>query len=296
MRICFLLSLVFFGAVSNSYSAPQFWNSEVEPTYTSELKLFEVYDESVNFQPGLNLYPEAGTLTDLFGTKGSQLCAPVAITHAFNFLKNSRQPNFPQLASVPDLDQDGTSDSYRDQIRHFFNICGTDREEGTRYQETIGCMKSFIENSGYNSWAYIIGPHARYASPGNDLSAFQRAIAIDHIRYYVGSQAAVIMGVGWYVFNSTTQMWERSGGHFFNIYGYDFNASWANEKVVLKAVNSWIDYTGRDQASMYDDVVMTHVTGAQYPSQIEFELSGPGFTFNGYKALAEDIFVMLPYL
>lgn len=297
-NISLLKLLPLFCVASLSFNAsagPEFWNTPHEmsaPLTPSRI----LTDESINFQPGINLYPEGAKLTDLFGTKGNQLCAPTAITNAINFLKYKRNPAFPNLARIPDMDNDGVEDTYRDQIRYFFQTCQTDREAGTYYQQAIGCMKDFMTVSGYKPWAYIIGPHAQEAPPGYDISSVKVPLAVDYIRYYVGNQAAVIMGVGWYKLNTATNIYERIGGHFFNIYGYDYDLAWQQDKVIIKSVNSWIDYTGRSAENMYDDVVMTKITNpANYPDGLAYTLSGPGFTFNDFKAVAEDIFVMLPF-
>lgn len=290
----FLLLALFF--ISSVSAAPQFWNSPSEGKVKSQIKLDEVYDESVNFQPGLNLYNEAAQLTDLFGTKGSQLCAPNSITHAVTYLKYARNPGFPNLKTVPDMDSDGTAGSYKDMIRYFFQVCETDREVGTYYHQAIGCMKNYVAESGYNSFTFMIGPHSKEAPAGYRIEDVRRAVTTNDLRYYLAYQYPVIMGIGWYTFNTTTQTYERNGGHFFNIYGYDYNASFGDNKMILKVVNSWINYTGRERVNMFDDVTMTRVTGlpTYYPESVVFELEGPGFTFNQTKALVEDLFIMIP--
>ncbi len=287
--------LIAFVVVQSAFAAPQFWNTDAEGI-VSESKTLEVFDESINFQPGLNLYNEAAELTDLFGTKGSQLCAPNSITHAVTFLRYARNPNFPNLMSVPDMDQDGTADTYKDKIRYFFKVCNTDREVGTYYSQAIACMKNYVAQSGYTSFSFMIGPHSQEAPTGYRIEDVRRTVAISDLRYYLANQVPVIMGIGWYTFNSTTQKYERNGGHFFNLYGYDYNAVFGENKMILKVVNSWINYTGRERINMFDDVVMTRVTGlpTYYPDQVVFELEGPGFTFNQTKALVEDLFIMFP--
>lgn len=292
LKIFVLISLVI--ASLNTKAAPEFWNTSHELS-APFAPLTILTDESINFQPGINLHPEGAKLTDLFGSKGNQLCAPTAITNAINFLKYKRNPAFPNLARIADMDNDGVEDTYGDQIRYFFQTCQTDREAGTYYQQAIGCMKDFMTVSGYKPWAYIIGPHAQEAPPGYDISSVKVPLAVDYIRYYVANQAAVLMGVGWYKFNNATNMFERVGGHFFNIYGYDYDLAWQQDKVILKAVNSWIDYTGRSAQNMYDNVAMNKITDtSNYPDGLAYTLSGPGFDFTEFKAVAEDIFVMLP--
>lgn len=273
------VSLLAFLYVSTVYAAPV------------------AYDESINFQPGINLYNESAKLTDLFGVNGNQLCAPNAITHAMNFLKLHRKPNFGSLMSVSDLDQDGRSNTYQDQIRYFFQACQTNPDVGTYVHQAIDCMDTFVSQSGYGSFTFMIGAHSKSSVPGHSNDQLKRAVTTNDLRYYLSNQAGVIMTVGWYKFNVNEQKYVRDGGHFFNLYGYDFDAAWGNEKIILKVVNSWINYTGRNSADMFDDVAMNKVTGPEfyYPANIQFELTGPGFTFTESKALVEDIFIIFPF-
>jgi hypothetical protein len=279
MKIAFFVAL--FLSLS-AFAAPQFWNSPLEGQYSVQ-KSFQSFDESINFQPGLDLYSEAATLTDLFGTNGSQLCAPNALTHLTNFLKFERTSNFPNLNSVPDVDNDGTADTYRDQIRYFFNLCDTHRENGTFYQSALECMRTHIVSSGYTPWAYMVGAHS--------TDGTQTTVTPEVLRYYLANQVGVVMMVGWYKLNENN-VWERTGGHFFNLYGYDYNVDWGAEKIILKSVNSWINYGGREPSRMFDNIVM-----AKFDSKVtfvEYEVKGPGFDHTSYKALVDDILIILP--
>lgn len=277
---------------SSAFSSPTFWNTPFEGRSEAPVE-GAAFDESYNFQPGLNLYNDAAQLTDLFGTKGSQLCAPNAITHALYYLKYTRQPNFPMLMIIPDMDKDGVQDSFKDRIRYFFHTCETDREVGTRYSIASDCMRKFVADSGYGSFSFMVGPHARYAPEGSTMEQMRSPIIVDHIRYYISNQAAVIMAIGWYKFNPATNAYERDGGHFFNVYGYDYNKAWGQSQVTLKVVNSWVNYTGRQAQDMYDNISMTKVNET-FPEGHSYELSGNGFTFYGMRAMVEDLFIMYP--
>jgi hypothetical protein len=292
-----------FTSSSSFASAPEFWNevpSKSEPFLefiqksTSHFDAQASFDESINFQPGLNLYNEAAQLTDLFGAQGSELCAPIAITHGFTYLKYIA--GFGQLATVPDIDHDGTADSYRDKIRYFFGTCQTDRNDGTHYQQAIDCMKQYVVASGYNPYVYMVGAHANTSPPGVPLQTMQHVANVTDVRTYVGNRLMVLMGVGWYSFDAATQSWTRQGGHFFNVYGYDYTNALGEAQINLKVVNSWIDYSNRPAAQMFDTVTMTRIqpqAGVTYPAEVAYVLDGPGFQF-AQKAFVEDLFVALP--
>ncbi|MFL5784562.1 MAG: hypothetical protein ACJ76H_08145 [Bacteriovoracaceae bacterium] len=275
-----LLLVISFSATA----APEFWNTNAEGK-TRANKLVENYDESVNYQPGLDLYSEAGALTDLYGAHGSQLCAPNALTHMFYYLKYAHEPKFSNLMSAPDMDNDGTANTFRDQIRYFFNLCSTDRETGTLYQTALECMKTYVVNSGYTPWAWMIGAHSQ---DGNNT---QTTVSPDVLRYYLANKIGVVMMIGWYKPNANGGH-DRTGGHFFNVYGYDYSAAWGSETIVLKVVNSWVNYAGRDRSQMFDNITMKKLTTGI--DHVEYELSGPGLEFDGYKALVDDILVVLP--
>ncbi len=276
---------------------PQFWNRLDGTDQNESHRETDVggrFEEGLNFHPGINLYDIAGGLTDLFGSNGSQLCAPVAITHGFAYLKSLAA--YTGLNAVPDLDSDGRTDTYADRIRYFFDICNTNREEGTRYHAAIGCMRRYIENSGYPSYAYIFGPHSPEAPPGEPIESTRHVLSVDDIRAAVGNQLMVLMGVGWFRYDAASQTYVREGGHFFNLYGYDYNAGWGQERIRLKTVNSWSSYAGRAPEDSFDNVEMTRLPqdGTGYPAETAYELSGPGFNFDSHRALVEDIFVALP--
>ncbi|MEO5667683.1 MAG: hypothetical protein ABIR96_06475 [Bdellovibrionota bacterium] len=251
------------------------------------------FDETINFQPGLNLYVEAQRLNDIISEKGSQLCAPIAITHGMTYLRYAVP--FANLKSVGDVDRDGTADTYGDKIRYFYDRCKTDRDGGTHYSDAMMCMREYIEESGYNSWAYMMGPHAPDAPAGLPIESTRHVVKVDDIRASVGHGFLVLMGIGWYRLDPATNTWNREGGHFFNVYGYDWMNAWGNEKMSLHVVNSWINYEGRARENMFDTISMTRIAGeAGVPAEVGFELKGTGFDFTTHRAFVEDIFPASP--
>lgn len=253
----------------------------------------QAFDESINFQPGLNLFNEAAQLTDLISLHGSQLCAPISITHGMTYLKYS--VGFKSLSPIADMDGDGQSDTYRDKILYFFKTCQTDVNGGTHYHEAQECMRAYVAQSGYKPYVYIVGPHAINAPAGQPLQSMQHRLTIQDVRTYVSHRLMVLMGVGWYNYDPVTKSYSRIGGHFFNVYGYDYSAAWGEQHITIKAVNSLVNYSGRAPANMFDSLEMTAVPndGTIYPRETAFVLTGEGFHFQ-QKTLVEDIFVVLP--
>jgi hypothetical protein len=251
--------------------------------------------ESINFQPGLNLYGEVATLTDLMGANGNQLCGPISATHLFNYLKYSHAPPFSSLLAFPDMDNDGVVNSYRDQVRYFFQTCKTDRVQGTHYQDLVACMRDYMNQSQVGTWAYMIGPHAIEAPPNSTLESVQHVIDPSYVRYFVSNHAGVIMTVGWYRLNADGLTYSRVGGHIFNVYGYDYQDADGLQKITLDVVSSFTDYGARSADQMFDAVSMTALPadGTQYPVETGYQIQGTGFNFNE-KALVEDLIVAFP--
>lgn len=255
------------------------------------------YDDATFFVPPVTLSGIDNQLPDLIGTQGSQLCAPVALTHAFEFLKNHRRPNFPALNPIADVDGDGVQDTYKDRVRYFFTICNTDKQIGTRYRATIACMRQYMSHSVYEPWAYMIGPHAIEAPAGYPIESVQHVLNLNEIRYYVKNQAAVLMGIGWYKINPANGLYERAAGHFFNLYGYEHNTAWGEQQMNLSVVNSWMDYRTRPANQNFDRILIRKIQAANpasVPGETAFELVGEGFNFPDYRAFVEDIFVAFP--
>ena len=283
-------------------TVPEFWNlpktQNPFQTQTPSVPLGtpnapdapNTYDESINLQPGLNLYQSTGELSDLFGTHGSQLCGPTSLAHRFSYFRSWRKPTVP-LAKAPDVDGDEISDTYSDRIRYFFKLCHTDKEEGTHYHELLTCIQDYIQVSGFKPWAFIVGPHAT-ENPAGTPGGQQRPLTVNDIRTYLSLDAALLMGIGWYNHDPITGHYTRTSGHFFNVYGYAYKSAWFQDQIVLKVVNPVMDYSGRTPDQMFDDVQMIY-KGAQSPDGASYALDGPGF-LPEYHGYVEDIFVALP--
>jgi hypothetical protein len=296
-----VLSAFAWTALSAS-AAPKFWNgldpddvsARASRTFETDVPASAVHDESTHYAPGIDLYAVGATLTDLYGRNGNQLCGPMAITNGMNYLKQSA--GFAKLATVGDLDGDGTANSYADQIRYFFAACGTDPNDGTRYQQLEGCMRAYVEASGYNAFVYMIGPHAVHAPAGTSLETMRAALTVDSLRYYVSNRVMLVIGLGWYDYQAATNTYTRTGGHFVDVYGYDYDREWGADRIQLDIVNNWVDYRDRARDQVFDSVRMSRLPddGTIYPDTTRFELKGTGFEFAS-RAFVEDIFVVYPY-
>jgi hypothetical protein len=200
---------------------------------------------------------------------------------------------FHSLSPVKDLDSNRAPDTFKDRIRYFYGKCGTDKERGTHYHQTQTCMADYVRQSGYKPWVYIVGPHAINSPPSVPLSYMRHALMANDVRNYVKQRLMVIMAVGWYEFDPATKTYKRIGGHFFNVYGYNWEKAWGDSKLELVAVNSLQNYAA--SSAPFDLVQMTAVPadGTTYPSETKYVLTGPGFAFT-QKTLVEDLFIVWP--
>ena len=193
------------------------------------------------------------------------------------------------------MDDNGTEDTYPDKIRYFFDKCKTNIETGTLFRDAEVCIREYIEESGYKPWVYMVGPHATNFPPGSSLPAMKHLVRVSDMRTYLSRRLMVIMGVGWYDYNSVTNKYIRTGGHYFNVYGYDYFNAWGEDHITLKVVNNLVNYGDRERNNMYDTVEMTaHPDDdTEYPETTGFRITGPGFQFR-QQSFVEDIFVALP--
>jgi len=107
--------------------------------------------------------------------------------------------------------------------------------------------------------------------------------------------------VGWLKFDSIKQAWVESGSHSLNAYGYDYDPSWGEDRIILKVANPSINYSKRASPQYppqyYDSVVVSGLNrkpGVRYPSMVNLTVSGPGFNNSKRLPVLEDLFVFSP--
>ena len=252
------------------------------------------FDESFNFQPGLDFYQEATELKDLSGLNGNELCWPTALTHRIMYQRELRKNPFPKLLLSGDLNHDGKVD-FLDQIRYFAEPqnCNTQKDSGTSIENALSCTRNYYKDSGYQPWVYIIGAHAEDWPKDAAKKDFVRPVNVSDLRKYLSSDLGVIMLIGWYEEDRKEKTWKWSGGHFFNVYGYDYDESWEEDRILLKIVNPDVDYKKRSASQMFDSIEMSKFVKKpefNYPAGLSYKLHGLGFGGKS-SAFVEDIIV-----
>lgn len=264
------------------------------------------FDESVNFAPPFSVNQNDKELSDLFDpTNGkSSLCVPTTLANIVAYQAEWRIPApYSKLALV----QEPETGDYDEQVRYFAKQCGTDPVNGTVVAHAANCMRQFYRNSGYfNGWVYLIGMEENTDPVSVAFWHGLRPLAIEDIRYYVGSQVGVLMDVYWEEQQDPTttpapnplqsEPWVRKGGHTFMIAGYDYNYSWGQNQIQLKVVNPENTYTTGDTSTHYDEVTMTSLSSSDgtFPPGFTYVLSGTGFSTGKVRGYVRNIMVFLP--
>jgi hypothetical protein len=151
--------------------------------------------------------PEAG-----FAKSGSQFCAPTAVSNALMWLAEN---------GYEDLRPEGSAK--KAQIAMIKALSGsgymkTSPSIGTDVSQVLTGVEAYVTEAGYSTselsyagWRPAPMDYVSGESP--DLEAIKVAVADD--------QSAVWLNVGWYTYDEESGEYERYGGHWVTVVGYD---------------------------------------------------------------------------
>ncbi len=258
------------------------------PTTTGE----DLFSESKMIAPGFAVYQGDSKLSDLFGTKGnSSLCWPTTMANAMAYYRLwSPDPNF----NLP-LVEDPLNGDYTLQVREFAKECKTNAETGTLVVDAEACLKAYLASSGIqNPFAYVVGPSAVDAPPGQPLRNFNRPITIQDIRSNIYWGTGVFLHADYYKYDANHKSWVYSTGHYVWVVGYDYDTSWGDDHILLKIVNPNVDYSSRAPNARWDNVTMMkipHKPGVIYPQNQNYVLDGFGFKGIDTRGFVKNLFL-----
>jgi hypothetical protein len=252
------------------------------------------FAESVNHAPPFQIYQNDPDLKELLeGKGGNNLCFPSALAHRIFYDQNYAHPplkNFSLSTTSGHLD-------IKAAVQTFAKLCHTGFVKGTPQNAKVACITQYFEQKGYHPQVFAVGKAARGtpASPGahNEF----RPVQISDLRKYISQDYGVILHVGWLKFDPIQQAWVESGSHSLNAYGYDYDPSWGEDRIVLKVANPSINYSKRASPQYYDSVVISGLNrkpGVRYPSMVNLTVRGPGFDNSKRLPVLEDLFVFSP--
>jgi hypothetical protein len=258
----------------------------------------ESFAESVNHAPPFQVYQKGPELQDLFPARGSSnLCWPSSLAHRMFYDQTYFNPPLKNLS----LSTTSGHLDVKSAVKKFVDLCHTGVESGTPQSGKVSCISQFFKQSGYNVEAFSIGPSARYAMAvsgqvGGATSEY-RPVQVSDLRKYISQDYGVILHVGWLKFNKKKRAWVQSKSHSLNAYGYDYDPSWGEGRIVLKVANPDVDYSGRSPSQYFDSVVVSELRrkpGIRYPAMADLVVRGPGFDNRKWIPLLEDVFVFKP--
>ena len=130
-----------------------------------------------------------------------------------------------------------------------------------------------------------VSPYPSYVNLEN------RSPDLDDIRNALDQGNPVIVSVSWEKYNAVTQVWTRTGGHEFVVYGYDWEAYWLNNMLNMDIMNPESSALFDPNASRYSSVMAIKHTESSPDSSI-FMDSASGFTGNGDRAFLHTLTII----
>lgn len=248
--------------------------------------------------PMINMYQADQRFADLFADNGSsQICGAAAMANAMVYLKFNHGPRFPNILQH----STNSASTNGDYVRVMFDLCETDRNNGTLVSDMRDCAAEGLQQGNYSTAnTFIKGIHS-------DLSNQRRAPTTTDLRsmsasswtpgaHVSTSDRAVVLLFGWYSvnYNAASQTWDytRNGGHYVTLAGY----SRSNSNVFYVS-NPLVDYNAMGGSSRESRISFEAV-----PNQANVRTPG-GFQnliqtrdlVGGNLAVLEDMVITLPW-
>jgi hypothetical protein len=147
-----------------------------------------------------------------FAKAGSQFCAPTAVSNSLMWLA---------AHGYGELRPEGGAKAA--QIAMIKTLAGADYMKtspsiGTDVAQVIKGVSAYIEDAGYTieELAY------EGWRPAPDENTTSEVPSLDDIKTTIASErGAVWLNVGWYTYDEDDDTYERSGGHWVTVVGYD---------------------------------------------------------------------------
>jgi hypothetical protein len=235
-----------------------------------------LFDESVLFLPNFSFNQRDPALADLFANGASNLCFPTALAENMAYLFGYHNPRYANLA-LAGLSADGFTLDPNALIRDLSSACHTNPDSGTDGLDAVHCARDLLGKSGYSvSSTLLISPFHLNAGP----EVVNREVTLQDIRAALKAGSPVILEVAWFAYDAVAKKWTRDGGHYFGVYGYDYDLAWGENEIQLKVVNPDLVYDGARRFALFDTITLERYSaqpGVAYPPNRPFILSGNGF-------------------
>jgi hypothetical protein len=254
----------------------------------------EIFDESVIFSPNFAINQNDPALSSLFGTGGvSNLCFPTSLAEVLVDLYGYHEPKFDRLA-LNGLSTNHESIDPNALVSQLAAACKTDPNNGTQLTDGLNCIDSLFSQAGYGLGnTELISAFAT----SNVLPIETRVPTIEDFRTALKAGNPLILEVAWFAYDPTNKSWNRQGGHYVSIYGYDYDLSWGESMIQLKAINPETAYLTNRSASLWDSITLQRYSpqpGITYPENRPFIVSGSGFGGLTKRGYIGGVFVIAP--
>ena len=225
-------------------------------------------------------------------THVSELCFPTAFANALIYLYHYHVPTFGSL-KLAGLSGDKTKVDPAQLVESLLVPCHTNLNTGTDLGDATTCIAQTLTKSGYQLGdAGVITLKTFAATPALPLQS--RAPTWADIRSAVDASEVVILEIGWYQFDSASSTWQRKGGHYVGVYGYDYMNAWGSSQAVLRVLNPEMKYDNDGQHRIDDRVTMVQPSGTSYPPNAAFVLLGNGFSNPSKPGVVESVIHFVP--
>ena len=242
----------------------------------------QAYDDQVDHTVDLVYYKGDSRLFDLFSSAAdSQLCWPAAMSYSMEYLRAYHQPAASNLPVPSPGDEAARSAG---DIRYFTGLCKTSLQVGTTVPQAVACLESHMKAGGYTPSVQVTGLDAKWAAGGDYYPASMpvalRPVSTDDVRTDLKADLGVILLIGFYSYDTNTNTWHRTRGHFLTVTGYEYMNSWATNQITLTVVNPATDYVHRMGQPHYDHMHMqrfnpgqAHPGGTGFPENVAYQIS-----------------------
>lgn len=264
----------------------------------------EFYEDSINYAPEFSISQFDYRLHDLFSPNGeNKLDWPTTMANAVAYFSRWSDPPSPNLT----LAADPITGDFSQQVRDFYHLCNT-YQSGTPTTDAVACLRAYLHASGIsNPWVYLIGPLATEFPEGSKLSDYKRAVTPNDIRSALKNNDGVILVNSTYEHphidgseplnyskNKLSKTWNYIGSHFAWVVGYDYNARWGKNLILLKIVDPSVNYMMRNSDARWDSILMKKMPKSinlQPSVPIKYFLDGSNFGSSQTQSFVDSIIV-----
>lgn len=266
---------------------PQILNFDDMKILSSKTTAQILFDEAVNISANFSVAQYHKGLKNFFNpiSNESELCLPASFAHMLLYKMGiTHELSVSEL--VPGISSDLKSIDANKLIIDLIYRCNTDVKSGTKMIDFLNCIQP-VSKAYFNKELHIShiqklpanDPVLKTLSQENFEFKNQWPNLLD-IQSSLKSNIPLLILIGWYEFNSVSNKWERNGGHFFDIYGYNSFKDLQTETINLVTMNAlWIAQTS-DSESVFD-IISVFQNDKSMPIFIEGTLF-PGIKKRGF--------------